>query len=72
MKTKAELEAARAEFKGRWIAYGMNLFNRAEAHGVDWRHLRMEQVEAAVIMAEEFVTPDEYKRNPFPIYQEKE
>jgi hypothetical protein len=72
MKTKAELEMARAEFKGRWIAYGMHLFNRAEALGVDWRNMSLEKLPAAIDFAEEFATPDEYKRNPFPVYQEKE
>jgi hypothetical protein len=60
---------ARKEFMRRWLAYGSQVFARAEAHGVEWRNLRMEQVEPAVILAEEFAAPDEYKRNPFPSYQ---
>lgn len=60
--TKAE---AQKEFKGKWIAYGMNLFNRAEAHGLDWRDMPMEQLSASVILAEEFSTPDEYKARSF-------
>lgn len=58
--TKAE---AAKEFKARWIAYGMNLFNRAEAHGVDWRKMNLEQLSAAVILAEEYATPPEYQTN---------
>ena len=64
--TSAETKAAAAkEFKSRWIAYGMNLFNRAEAHGVNWRAIPMEQLSATVILHEEFAMPDEYKSNPF-------
>lgn len=63
---------ARKAFMGRWMAYGAQMFNRAEAHGVEWQSMPMEKVPAAVDFAEEFAAPDEYKKNPFPVYQEKE
>lgn len=63
-------------FKSWWIRYGMNLFNRAEAHGVDFLKFRPEQFSGAVIQAEEFATPDEYKtrgkfEDLFPITQRR-
>jgi hypothetical protein len=64
--TKAE---AQKEFKSKWIAYGMRLFTRAEAHGVDWRKLSPSKLEAEILFAEEFAMPDEYKNNPFSITQ---
>jgi hypothetical protein len=54
-------EAKAAAFKAYWLKYGMSLFNRAEAHGVKWLDIKPDQLSAAVILAEEFATPDEYK-----------
>ena len=51
----------RDAFLAKWIPYGMNLLARAEAHGVDWSRMPTEQIEGAVILAEEWATPDEYK-----------
>lgn len=60
--TKAEAQTA---FKAKLIPWGMNLMNRAEAHGIDWQNISMSKLEAAVLFAEEFAAPDEYKSNPF-------
>jgi hypothetical protein len=54
-------EAKAAAFKAGWIKYGMSLFNRGEAHGVNFLDYRPDQYAAAVILAEEWATPDEYK-----------
>lgn len=67
---KAAKEAA---FKHYWLKYGMNLFNRGEAHGVNFLDYKPEQFSAAVILAEELATPDEYKTHGkfedlFPIH----
>lgn len=59
---KAAKEAA---FKHYWLKYGMNLFSRAEAHGVNFLDYRAEQFSGAVILHEEWAKPDEYKNNPF-------
>jgi len=56
--TKAE---AQTKFKAKLIPWGMRLMNRAEAVGVDWENLPVEKLEAAVIFAEVFAMPDEYK-----------
>jgi hypothetical protein len=58
-------EAKAAAFKAYWLKYGMNLFNRAEAHGVDWMKIKPEKLSGEVILAEEFAAPDEYKQNPY-------
>jgi hypothetical protein len=55
---KAAKEAA---FKHYWMKWGMHLFNKAEAHGVNFLDYKAEQFSAAVILAEEWATPDEYK-----------
>lgn len=54
-------KATREKFLARWIPYGMKLLARAEAHGIEWQNMPLEKLEAAVICAEEFATPDEYK-----------
>lgn len=56
-------EARRKAFLARWIPMGMKLLARAEAYGVDWENQPLEKLEAAVIFAEEFAMPDEYKTN---------
>lgn len=64
------MNEARKEFMRRWIAYGAQMFNRAEAHGVEWRALPMEKVPAAVDFAEEFAKPDPRSyQDFFPINQ---
>ena len=37
--------------------------NRAEAVGVDWENTPIEKLEAAIIFAEAFAMPDEYKQD---------
>lgn len=64
-KSLSPLADARDEFKARWIAYGMGLFNQAEAHGINWRKMPMEELESHVILAEEWSRPPEYQNNPF-------
>lgn len=54
----------RKQFLKRWIPYGMDLLIRAEAYGIDWEHISLEKLEAAILFAEEFATPDEYKGVP--------
>lgn len=51
----------RKAFLARWIPYGMNLLARAEGLGVDWQNTSLEKLETAVVFAEAFATPDEYK-----------
>lgn len=58
-------EEKRQAFLKRWIPYGINLLARAEAHGVDWEKISLEKLEAEVLFAEEWATPDEFKSNPF-------
>jgi len=67
-------EAKAAAFKAYWLKWGMHLFNRGEAVGVNFLDYRAEQYSGAVIQAEEFATPDEYKtrgkfEDLFPIHQ---
>lgn len=59
------ISEARREFLSRWIPYGIDLLTRAEAHGLDWRNIRMEQLDAHIIFAEEWARPEEDKPNPF-------
>lgn len=54
-------EEMRKAFLARWIPYGMNLLARAEGHGLDWKNMNLAKLETAVIFAEAFATPDEYK-----------
>ena len=56
-------EEMRKAFLARWIPYGMNLLGRAEALGVDWQNTSLEKLETAVVFAEAFATPDEYKQD---------
>lgn len=56
--TKAE---AQTKFKAKLIPWGMRLMNRAEEFGIDWENLPISKLEAAVIFAEAFSMPDEYK-----------
>lgn len=75
-KPRAKLAAGslkderRKEFLARWIPYGMNLFARAEAYGLDWNKIPMEQLSATIILTEEWARPSDYQ-DPFTIqYQE--
>lgn len=54
-------DEARKASLARWIPYGMKMMTRAEALGVDWENIPMEKLGAAILFAEEFATPDEYK-----------
>ena len=54
-------EERRKAFLKRWIPMGMKLLARAEAYGVDWENIPLEKLETAIIFAEEFAMPDEYK-----------
>jgi hypothetical protein len=64
------MNAARKEFLAEWIKYGAKLFNRAEAHGVEWRRMPIQNVPAAVDFAEEFAKPDPRSfQDFFPINQ---
>lgn len=54
------MEATKAEFMSRWIPWGIRLLYRAEAHGIDWRALPLEDLRAAVLEAEQFAMPEEY------------
>lgn len=51
------LEAAKKEFLARAIPFMLAKFYRAEALGVDWRHCRLEELDAHIILAEEFINP---------------
>lgn len=54
-------DEARKAFLARWIPYGINLMNRADALGIGWNNISLDKLDAAVIFAEELATPDEYK-----------
>jgi hypothetical protein len=65
-------EEMRKAFLARWIPYGMNLLSRAEALGVDWQNTSLEKLETAVIFAEAFATPDEYKQDFDSLFTSKQ
>ena len=54
-------DEARKKFMARLIPYGMGLMKRADAHGIEWQSIPMEQLLVHIILAEEFSTPDEYR-----------
>lgn len=46
------------EFKARWIPFGMRLKARADAFGIDWRELDLENYIAAIQAAEKWAQPE--------------
>ncbi|HLP30287.1 MAG TPA: hypothetical protein VK465_07005 [Fibrobacteria bacterium] len=52
---------AREKFLARWIPWGMAKLARAEAYGIPWERIPLEQLDDHIHLAEEFATPDEYK-----------
>lgn len=55
------MEAAKAEFMSRWIPWGIRLLYRAEAHGIDWRCIPLEDLRSAVLEAERFSMPEAWQ-----------
>ena len=51
----------RDAFLARWIPWGMAKLARAEAFGIPWERIPLEQLDDHINLAEEFATPDEYK-----------
>ena len=48
----------RKKFLARWIPYGMKKLTRAEQYGIDWENMPIEKLEAEIIFAEEFSSPE--------------
>jgi len=53
--TKAEDDR---DFKARWIPFGMRLKARADALGIDWRGLDLENYIAVIQAAEKWAQPE--------------
>lgn len=62
---KGPLSVQQAAFKAYWLKWGMSLFNRAHAVGVEWEKVKPWELSAMVLLYEEAAKPDEFKNNPF-------
>ncbi len=54
--------ADRKAFMSDWIAFGMHLKNRADAHDVKWQGKAFETWMAEIIFREEWAKPEGVKR----------
>lgn len=54
---------ARKRFLRKAIPYAVSLFNRAEALGLDWASVPMEQLSSYVILHEEFTRPSRMREH---------
>jgi hypothetical protein len=52
-------EEAKREFLSRAIPFMLAKFYKAEAYGINWRAIRLEELDGHIILAEEFAKPTE-------------
>ncbi len=55
-----DLTEAKDAFLARAIPFMLAKFYKAEAHGIDWRRIKFEELDAHIILAQEFAKPTEY------------
>lgn len=58
------IQQARKEFQAKLMPFGMALFNKAEAYGIDWRGMSIESLIGAVYLAEEYAKTPEWHGIP--------